>query len=240
MENHIGAQALSLVISFAVGVAAAVLYDLLRAIRIRWKHLAPLTHILDVLYALAVLFLLLWLALVVGQGKLRLYMITGAGAGAALWWIFPARTLRVVWDFWMDAAVFFIRLLLRPVVWCKNFSKKVFSFLRKWFTINRKTDGEEVLAVKKTTRKANPLVLLVIGVLIVVLCVQIIKVYQKVSLAKAEETRFEQQLSVQQQENDALRSDLGKAGDEDFIKQLARQLLGLAEEGERLFYDVNK
>ena len=48
-----------------------------------------------------------------------------------------------------------------------------------------------------------------------------------------------QQLTQQQQENDALRSDLSKKDDESFIKALARDLLGLAEEGERIFYDVN-
>lgn len=240
MENHIAAQALSLAVSFAVGIVAAFVYDLLRAVRIRWKRISPLTHALDVLYVLAVLFLALWLALVVGEGKLRLYMITGAGVGALLWWIFPSRLLRVAWDFWMDAAVAFARLLLRPLVWCKNFGKKVFSFLRKWFTINRKVEEKEAPAVKKVTRKANPLVLLVIAVLVVVLGVQVLKVYQKVSYAKEEASQLEQQLASQQQENDSLRSDLSKAGDEDFIKRLARELLGLAEEGERIFYDVNE
>ena len=240
MENHIAAQALSLAISFAVGIVAAFLYDLLRSIRIRWKTFSPLTHTLDVLYVLAVLFLALWLALVVGEGKLRLYMITGAGAGALLWWIFPSRFLRTAWDFWMDAAVAFVRLLLRPLIWCRNFLKKVFSFFRKWFTINHKVEEKEALAVKKTARKANPLVLLVIAVLVVVLGVQILKVYQKVSFAKDEASQLEQQLAAQQQENDALRSDLSRAGDEDFIKRLARELLGLAEEGERIFYDVNE
>lgn len=36
-----------------------------------------------------------------------------------------------------------------------------------------------------------------------------------------------------------MRSDLAKKDDESFIKALARDLLGLAEEGERIFYDVN-
>ena len=240
MENHIAAQALSLAVSFAVGVASAFLYDLLRSIRIRWKTFSPLTHTLDVLYVLAVLFLALWLTLVVGEGKLRLYMITGAGAGALLWWLFPSRFLRTAWDFWIDAAVCFVRLLLRPLVWCRNFGKKVFSFLRKRFTINCKTEGEEAPDMKKKNRKANPLVLLVIAVLVVVLGVQIGKVYQKISFAREEEAQLEQQLASQQKENDSLRSDLDKAGDEDFIKRLARELLGLAEEGERIFYDVNE
>ena len=92
----------------------------------------------------------------------------------------------------------------------------------------------------KKKRKPNPLILLVIAVLVVVLSVKIIQVYQKVSAAKAEETALEQQLAQQQAENDALRSDLNKAGDTGFIKRLAREFLGLAEEGERIFYDVNE
>ena len=96
-----------------------------------------------------------------------------------------------------------------------------------------------MVAVKKK-RRANPLALLVIIVLIAVLGVQIFKVYQKVSAAKQEEAQLTQQLAEQQAENDALRSDLSKAGDVNFIKRLARELLGLAEEGERIFYDVNE
>ena len=239
MEIDIVSQALTLAVSVAIGIAAAFLYDLLRAIRIRWKRAAPLTHALDGVYVLAVLFLALWLTLVVGGGKLRLYMITGAGAGALLWWLFPSRVLRGTWDFWMDALIAFVHLLLRPLVWCKKIGKKGFSFLRKWFTIKPDPKGEEASAMKKK-RKTNPLILLVIAVLVIVLSVKIIQVYQKVSSAKAEETALEQQLSQQQAENDALRSDLNKAGDTGFIKRLAREFLGLAEEGERIFYDVNE
>ena len=136
MENSIPAQALSLAISLAIGIASAFLYDLLRAIRIRWKTFSPLTHTLDVIYVLAVLFLALWLTLVIGEGKLRLYMLTGVAAGALLWWLIPSRFLRKIWDFWMDSLLAFVRLLLRPFVRCKKITEKGFSFLRKWFTIN--------------------------------------------------------------------------------------------------------
>ena len=239
MENHIAAQAASLAVSLAVGAASALLYDLFRAVRIRRKRSAPLTHTLDVLYVFAVFFLLFWLAVVIGEGKLRLYMLTGASAGALLWWVFPSRFLRKIWDFWMDSAAAFGRLLLRPLNWCKKKSKKLFSFFRKWITMLHSTKEEEASAVKKK-RKVNPLVLAVIAALAVVLGVQIFRVYRKVSYARQEEAQFVQQLTEQQAENDALRSDLSKAGDENFIKRLARELLGLAEEGERIFYDVNE
>ena len=46
-------------------------------------------------------------------------------------------------------------------------------------------------------------------------------------------------LEQQKKENSALESDLGKANDKEFIKGLAKDQLGLAEDGERIFYDVN-
>ena len=92
----------------------------------------------------------------------------------------------------------------------------------------------------KRTKKHPPTVLLaVLLVLAAVLSIQIVKVYGQLKTAQREESVLNQQLAQQQQENDALRSDLDKKDDESFIKALARDLLGLAEEGERIFYDVN-
>ena len=54
-----------------------------------------------------------------------------------------------------------------------------------------------------------------------------------------ERTRQQEELEQQKKENSALESDLSKAGDEEFIKGLAKDQLGLAEDGERIFYDVN-
>ena len=80
-------------------------------------------------------------------------------------------------------------------------------------------------------------------VLILVLLVgigwQLVRLRDQVEAAEAEKARLETQIQAQQQENDALRSDLARKDDESFIKALARDLLGLAEEGERIFYDVN-
>ena len=92
---------------------------------------------------------------------------------------------------------------------------------------------------KKAKKKISPVVLLVIALLTAVLGVQIVRVYRQLKVARTEESVLSQQLQEQQQENDALRSDLAKKNDESFIKALARDLLGLAEEGERIFYDVN-
>lgn len=92
----------------------------------------------------------------------------------------------------------------------------------------------------KKRKKTSPLLLLVLAVLLVVLAVQVVNVYQDLQDAKQQETALQDTLDQQQQANDALRSDLEKKDDENFIKSLARELLGLAEEGERIFYDVNE
>lgn len=92
---------------------------------------------------------------------------------------------------------------------------------------------------KPKNRRTSPLVLAVVLVLVAVVGLEIFQVYQKLSYAKQEEAALTQQLEEQKQANEALKADLAKAGDEEFIKGLARDLLGLAEEGERIFYDVN-
>ena len=70
--------------------------------------------------------------------------------------------------------------------------------------------------------------------------IELIQVTQRLGEAKVQEASLTRQMQQQQQENEALRSDLAKKDDPDFIKELARDQLGLAEEGERIFYDVNE
>ena len=96
------------------------------------------------------------------------------------------------------------------------------------------------MAQKKTRKKrSNTVLLLVLAVLIVVVGMEIVNVYGRLRDVRAQEAALTQQMEEKTQENEALRSDLSKKDDPDFIKGLARDLLGLAEDGERIFYDVN-
>ena len=96
------------------------------------------------------------------------------------------------------------------------------------------------MAQKKTRKKKpNTVLLLVLAVLIVVVGMEIVNVYGRLRDVRAQEAALTQQMEEKTQENEALRSDLAKKDDPDFIKELARDQLGLAEEGERIFYDVN-
>ncbi len=97
------------------------------------------------------------------------------------------------------------------------------------------------MAQQKRPRKKrnNTALVLVLAVLIVVIGVEIVNVYGRLKEVRAQEASLTQQLQEKTQENQALQSDLDKKDDPEFIKGLARDLLGLAEEGERIFYDVN-
>ncbi|MCI6227010.1 MAG: septum formation initiator family protein [Clostridiales bacterium] len=91
---------------------------------------------------------------------------------------------------------------------------------------------------KKKKRRA-PITLVVLVVLVAVVSVELLRVYGQLGSAKTQRDTMGQQLEEQKKENSDLESDLGKANDKEFIKGLAKDQLGLAEDGERIFYDVN-
>lgn len=91
---------------------------------------------------------------------------------------------------------------------------------------------------KKKKRRA-PITLVVLLVLVAVVSVELLRVYGQLDSAKTQWDTMGQQLEEQKKENSDLESDLGKANDKEFIKGLAKDQLGLAEVGERIFYDVN-
>lgn len=253
MGNCVSQQLRQLLLCIAFGAAAALIYDLFRAARLMDRRDKVMTHLLDGLFAAALLFSALFLALQLGQGQLRLFMVCGALLGAVVWfWLFSP-LLRPIWALWCAALWGSCQLLAKPLRFFllqlqkgASAAKKGFSFLRTWGTMKQTHQGEEGAAMAqkntktKKRRKSSPLLLLVLAVLIVVLAVQVVNVYSDLSDAKAQESALNDALNTQQQENDALRADLEKKDDENFIKALARELLGLAEEGERIFYDVNE
>ena len=92
---------------------------------------------------------------------------------------------------------------------------------------------------KRKPRKRGGIVALVLLLLIGILSVEVVQVYAQISEAQVQEEQLCAQVEAQRQANAVLREDLTHADDEEFIKELARELLGLAEPGERIFYDVN-
>ena len=92
---------------------------------------------------------------------------------------------------------------------------------------------------KKKAKKSGGIVLAVVLLLIGVVGFELLNVYGQIAEAKEQERSLAVRVEEQRQANVSLQQDLSRADDEEFIKELARDLLGLAESGERIFYDVN-
>lgn len=98
--------------------------------------------------------------------------------------------------------------------------------------------GKKGKTAKKSKKRRSP-ALFVVLVLIAVVGVETVRVFGQIAEAREQEAALSMQVEQKQQENAALRSDISRADDPEFIKELARQRLGMAEQGERIFYDVN-
>ena len=97
MGVSLGAQAQGFLASLLLGAALALLYDLLRAIRLRRRTSNALTAALDALYCLLLAALSFLFALRVGGGELRLFMLFSALAGAIAYFALLAPLLRPLW-----------------------------------------------------------------------------------------------------------------------------------------------
>ncbi|MBQ0037554.1 MAG: septum formation initiator family protein [Clostridiales bacterium] len=92
---------------------------------------------------------------------------------------------------------------------------------------------------KKGNKSRSIIVSLALVVLLVIMGVQLVHVFGQISSAKEKEAALSAQVEQRQRENTALKSDLARSDDPDFYQELARSELGLAQDGERIFYDVN-
>lgn len=141
MEIQISAQLALFGQSVLLGLGSAVLYDLLRAVRLR---LPRATAVLDTVYCLCVGTGLFLFVLRRSAGLLRGYVLLGGLGGAVLYFCLLSALLRPVWSFWVDTLAFLAHLLTFPLVWTKNFLKKIaisgkniFYFTWKCYTIRK-------------------------------------------------------------------------------------------------------
>lgn len=100
MELYIRLQVQTIAAAFAMGCAAALLYDLLRTLRLARRR-RTVTHLTDLVYVLAVGWAFLQFALAIGQGELRLYVLPCAALGAIFSWRVLVPLFRPIWQFWL-------------------------------------------------------------------------------------------------------------------------------------------
>jgi len=139
MGIEIDAQLDALWRSLFLGAAFALLYDGLRALRLRRRTRRALTDLLDALYCLFLAAALLAFTLRIGQGELRLYMLAFIALGAYLSFALLSPLLRPLWDFWADCLFAFARLLRAPLLLVKKYYGKLHKFAKKLFLFSRRT-----------------------------------------------------------------------------------------------------
>ena len=147
MELYIRLQMQTIAAGLAVGCAAAVVYDLLRTVRLARRRRA-VTHITDLLFVLAVGWALLRFALSIGRGELRLYVLPCAALGALAYLRLLAPFFRPVWRFWLGAAAQMGRMLSQPVKILWHFCKKVWESTQKAIAFLKKSSKIKIYRKK--------------------------------------------------------------------------------------------
>ena len=149
MGVRIPDQLAQFLLSILLGAVLGLVYDLVRAVRLRGGRV--LGHALDSLYCLAAagsvsLFVLS------GDGELRLFQLAGALGGAVLYFCLPGPALRPVWDFWLDVLLAPAGLLGGLLEKFLEICKKTFSFLRKSYRMFL-LKGSRCIARRRGRRK---------------------------------------------------------------------------------------
>lgn len=232
-----------------LGMAAALLYDLLRAFRLR---LPRLTSALDILYCMAAGLAVFLFMLRRAQGQLRLYLLLGAVGGGVLFFTAFSPFLRPVWDFWVDTLAFLLHLTAIPLRGAENLCKKIgrwgknlFYFIRKCYTIKTpstaegftKEAGGMARAGRQPKKRSRGSVLtkLLILVILAAIGLQLRSLHSQVQDAQAQRDALTAQVQAQEQENAALAADIAEGATEDKMKEIAQEELGLISPNQRVF-----
>ncbi|MBE7005255.1 MAG: hypothetical protein E7425_13455 [Ruminococcaceae bacterium] len=138
MEVAIDSQLRLLAAALLLGMALALLYDLLRALRAR-RERPGLTGALDAAYCAALALSLCVFTLRVGGGELRLYALAAAGVGAALYFGVFSPLLRPLWGFWAGTFFELARLLRLPGKTLKKFHRNLHKIMKRDFLFLRRS-----------------------------------------------------------------------------------------------------
>lgn len=137
MGVETGEQLRLLAAALLLGMALALLYDLLRALRLRRREETALTASLDIIFCVALALSLLVFALRIGGGELRLYALLAAAVGSALYFSVFSPLLRPMWDFWARTLIALVKLLRAPLMLIKKFHTNLHKIMKRLFIFCR-------------------------------------------------------------------------------------------------------
>jgi len=132
MEISVSNQFFQALSSIVLGIAIGFFYDFLKIIRIRVKQ-NLITYIVDIIFWVVVGFAVFMMSMVVGQGELRIFMITSTVIGAALYFITMSRFTIKVCNKLVDIIVKILQTIAAPFIRIYKFIKKIMKKLKKHF-----------------------------------------------------------------------------------------------------------
>lgn len=253
MGNYISDQLAQFLRSILLGGVLGLFYDLLRPLHaLGGKLWGGLLDILVSLIAMSSVFFFV----MAGDGELRLFILLGVLGGAVLFFCLLSRLLRPLWDFWFRILMAPVTLVGKIFKKLYHLCKKLFSFLQSWFTImftqltqhrgrqSRAQEGDEEMgkapqqqkpqkAQKK--RPSSKLTGLILIALLLGISVQLYYMWGQLQSAQAEETMYAQRLKELEERNAQLEEDLSNSDSQELIENIARDDLGMASPGEKIF-----
>ena len=250
MTVDVAAQGAALVQAVLLGLAAGVLYDLFRILRVRVR-LPLLGPALDLLFWLTLtVTLFLWSQWAWG-GPVRLYGAAFLFLGGAVYFWLLSR-----WLLWLgyrlaDLMTAILKILALPLFALNHLQKKIkklakniFLFAGKWYRINQITQEMESTARPgrgedrhMRLKRAGLLTKLVIVVLLVYLATSLLDLRGQIQSVQEERDTLEQQVEEQRLANQQLEDAIENSDDPETLERVAREK-GYVKEGETLYIDV--
>lgn len=90
-------------------------------------------------------------------------------------------------------------------------------------------------AAQKKTRRSSKLALALLAVMILVMVIMLQSMKTQLSYAQAEHETYANRLAALQEKNEQLRQDIENSDDPSLIEDIARNDLGMASQGEKIF-----
>lgn len=132
MGNEIPQQLAQFFRSILLGSCLALFYDIIRVLQLHggklWEII--LDSIIGITTAASLFFMIM-----AEDGELRLFILMGVLGGAVLFFCLISSPLRPILSFWIHFFLIPLHFGFKILKLLRIFFKKVFSFLKKWFTI---------------------------------------------------------------------------------------------------------
>ena len=245
MELPVFFQAEQAALAALLGVLLAALYDLLRALR---RVLPGAAGFADGLFALVFFLSMLAFALYPGQGVFRLGFFWEIALGAAAYFLTLSRLLLQIFEGILRAIRQILHTLLQPVRFgAKKFSvflKNLFARCKKWGTISVRypETGRILKGVRQSMKlvKSSLLVKLVILILVVYATVTLVSLRKQITEKNEQEAILNSSIAATQQENNRIQDSIDALGTDAGVEAVARDKLGMVDEGDIVFYDVGE